>query len=62
MSGTIQRRPFLTRILRRSLGAPTAAVIGVPVLGFLISPLIRKAPRGAGASSGRLTASRWAKR
>jgi menaquinol-cytochrome c reductase iron-sulfur subunit len=38
------RRRFLTRI---SIGLSTrvAAVMGIPVVGFLVSPLIRKAPR-----------------
>jgi menaquinol-cytochrome c reductase iron-sulfur subunit len=44
MEPTLQRRRFLTR-LSVALSTAVAAVMGVPVLGFLVSPLIRKAPR-----------------
>ena len=39
-----ERRRFLTRI-SIALSTFVAAVMGVPVVGFLVSPLIRKAPR-----------------
>jgi menaquinol-cytochrome c reductase iron-sulfur subunit len=39
-----ERRRFLTR-LSIALSTVVAAVMGVPVVGFLVSPLIRKAPR-----------------
>ena len=38
------RRQFLTRLCLAA-GAPIAALVGVPVLGFLVAPLLRKAPR-----------------
>ena len=41
---TPSRRRFLAR-LSIALSAAIAAVAGVPVVGFLVSPLIRKAPR-----------------
>ncbi len=44
MEPTMERRRFLTRI-SVALSSAVAADIGVPVLGFLVSPLIRKAPR-----------------
>lgn len=42
--GVLQRRRFLSRI-SIALSAAAAAVVGVPVVGFLLAPLIRKAPR-----------------
>lgn len=41
---TPERRRFLTR-LSVALSAGIAAVLGVPVVGFLLSPLTRKTPR-----------------
>jgi menaquinol-cytochrome c reductase iron-sulfur subunit len=38
------RRRFLSRF-SIAVSAAVAAVMGVPVIGFLVSPLIRKAPR-----------------
>lgn len=40
----LERRRFLTR-LSMALSAGVAAVMGVPVIGFLFSPLTRKVPR-----------------
>lgn len=40
----LQRRRFLSRI-SIALSAAAAAVVGVPIVGFLLAPLIRKAPR-----------------
>jgi menaquinol-cytochrome c reductase iron-sulfur subunit len=40
----IKRRRFLSRI-SIALSAAAAAVVGVPVVGFLLSPLTRKPPR-----------------
>ena len=40
---TIGRRRFLTR-LSVGLGGIGAALVGVPVLGFLLAPLLRQAP------------------
>jgi menaquinol-cytochrome c reductase iron-sulfur subunit len=40
----IHRRRFLSR-LSVALSAAVAAVVGVPVVGFLLSPLTRKPPR-----------------
>ena len=40
----LQRRRFLTRISLALSGA-VAAVMGVPVVGFLLAPLTRKEPR-----------------
>jgi menaquinol-cytochrome c reductase iron-sulfur subunit len=40
----IRRRRFLSR-LSVTLSAAAAAVVGVPVVGFLVSPLVRKVPR-----------------
>jgi menaquinol-cytochrome c reductase iron-sulfur subunit len=39
-----ERRRFLTR-LSIALSSFVAAALGVPVVGFLLSPLVRKAPR-----------------
>ncbi len=41
---TLQRRRFLSR-LSLALSGAVAAVIAVPVVGFLLSPLTRKPPR-----------------
>jgi menaquinol-cytochrome c reductase iron-sulfur subunit len=41
---TIERRRFLSR-LSMALSAAVAAVVAVPVVGFLLSPLTRKPPR-----------------
>ena len=41
---TPERRRFLTR-LSLGLSAAVAAVMGLPVVGFLLSPLARKSPR-----------------
>jgi menaquinol-cytochrome c reductase iron-sulfur subunit len=41
---TIKRRRFLSRI-SIALSTLVAAVMGVPVVGFLFSPLVRKPPR-----------------
>ncbi len=43
-SAPLKRRRFLTR-LSVALSAGVAAVLGVPVVGFLLSPLARKSPR-----------------
>jgi menaquinol-cytochrome c reductase iron-sulfur subunit len=40
----LQRRRFLTRI-SVALSAAVGAVIGLPVIGFLVAPLTRKEPR-----------------
>ena len=40
---TISRRRFLTR-LSLGLGGIGAALVGVPVLGFLLAPLLRQVP------------------
>jgi menaquinol-cytochrome c reductase iron-sulfur subunit len=40
----LSRRRFLTR-LSVALGAVGAAAVGAPVIGFLLAPLFRKAPR-----------------
>ena len=42
---TPERRRFLAR-LSLGLSAAMAAVMGLPVVGFLLSPLARKSPRG----------------
>ncbi|HVL16527.1 MAG TPA: hypothetical protein VM387_00960, partial [Gemmatimonadales bacterium] len=41
---TPERRRFLSR-LSIGLSAAIAAVMGVPVVGFLLSPLTRRTPR-----------------
>jgi menaquinol-cytochrome c reductase iron-sulfur subunit len=41
---TLKRRSFLTR-MSIALSAAVGAVLGVPVIGFLFSPLTRKSPR-----------------
>ncbi len=38
------RRRFLAR-MSIALGGLAAAVVGIPIVGFLLSPLLRKAPR-----------------
>jgi menaquinol-cytochrome c reductase iron-sulfur subunit len=43
-SSTLERRRFLTRV-SIALSAAVAAVLGLPVVGFLLSPLTRKTPR-----------------
>jgi menaquinol-cytochrome c reductase iron-sulfur subunit len=40
----LQRRRFLSRV-SIALSSAVGAVIGVPVVGFLLAPLVRKAPR-----------------
>jgi menaquinol-cytochrome c reductase iron-sulfur subunit len=40
---TLSRRKFLNR-LTLSLGGVCAAILGVPVIGFVVAPLFRKAP------------------
>ena len=40
----VHRRRFLTR-MSVALSAATGAVIGLPVVGFLLAPLLRKEPR-----------------
>src|SRR6266498_5607216 len=40
----LERRRFLSRI-SIALSALAATVVGVPVIGFLVSPLTRKSPR-----------------
>ncbi len=40
----LERRRFLTRI-SVALSAAAGAVVGLPAVGFLLAPLIRKAPR-----------------
>lgn len=40
----MERRRFLSR-LSAALSAAAAAVVGVPVVGFLIAPLVRRSPR-----------------
>jgi menaquinol-cytochrome c reductase iron-sulfur subunit len=44
MDQVVARRRFLSRI-SIALSAIAAAVVGVPVIGFLVSPLMRKPPR-----------------
>jgi quinol---cytochrome c reductase iron-sulfur subunit, bacillus type len=41
--GTMGRRHFLARV-SIALGAAGAALVGVPVVGFLLAPLLRKVP------------------
>jgi menaquinol-cytochrome c reductase iron-sulfur subunit len=41
---TLERRRFLSR-LSLALSAAVAAVVAVPIVGFLLSPLTRKPPR-----------------
>ncbi len=43
-ASTVHRRRFLSR-LSVALSAATGAVIGLPVVGFLLAPLIRKQQR-----------------
>ncbi|MGH7517518.1 MAG: ubiquinol-cytochrome c reductase iron-sulfur subunit [Gemmatimonadales bacterium] len=40
----LQRRRFLSRV-SVTLSAAAGAIVGVPVVGFLVAPLIRRAPR-----------------
>lgn len=40
----LQRRRFLSRV-SIALSAAAAAIVGVPVVGFLVAPLLRRAPR-----------------
>jgi menaquinol-cytochrome c reductase iron-sulfur subunit len=40
----LQRRRFLSRV-SVALSATAAAIVGVPVVGFLVAPLLRRAPR-----------------
>lgn len=49
----LQRRRFLSRISAAVSGV-AAAVVGVPVVGFLVAPLVRRAPR-AWRSVGRVS-------
>ncbi len=41
---TVRRRRFLSR-MSVALSAAAAAVVGVPVVGFLVAPLLRRVPR-----------------
>ncbi len=43
-ASTVHRRRFLSR-MSVALSAATGAVIGLPVVGFLLAPLLRKEPR-----------------
>jgi menaquinol-cytochrome c reductase iron-sulfur subunit len=43
-SAPLQRRRFLSRI-SIALSGMAGAVVGVPVVGFLVGPLLRRAPR-----------------
>ncbi|MBA3945961.1 MAG: Rieske 2Fe-2S domain-containing protein [Herpetosiphonaceae bacterium] len=50
-TATLSRRQFLTR-LSVGLGGLGAAIVGLPVIGFLLGPLFRRSPqawRGVGA-------------
>jgi len=43
-AATLDRRRFLTR-LSLALSAVGAAIVGVPIVGFLLSPLLQHVPR-----------------
>lgn len=44
LPATLKRRRFLSRV-SIALSAGVAAVMGLPVIGFLLSPLTRRSPR-----------------
>jgi len=51
--GVLQRRRFLSRI-SIALSGVAGAIVGVPVVGFLVAPLVRRVPR-AWRAVGRVT-------